>query len=116
MHDWGCGILYAPEAPDCERPPAWKAFPHGAGTIGVRVAVAPPSVRRQKRDGDGTESQSALGGVRERTNRTVSKTVVVARPPWVRIPPPPLSERAPQLQAVCPRQSQEQALRPAATS
>src|SRR5579872_3825993 len=30
-----------------------------------------------------------LGGVRERTNRTVSKTVVVVRPPWVRIPPPP---------------------------
>ncbi len=34
-------------------------------------------------------SRFHLGGVRERTNRTVSKTVVVARPPWVRIPPPP---------------------------
>jgi hypothetical protein len=34
-----------------------------------------------------------VGGVREWTNRTVSKTVVVVRPPWVRIPPPPLFER-----------------------
>ena len=31
------------------------------------------------------------GGVRERPNRTVSKTVVAARSPWVQIPLPPLS-------------------------
>ena len=33
----------------------------------------------------------AAGDVPERTNGTVSKTVVVARPPWVRIPPSPPS-------------------------
>jgi hypothetical protein len=31
----------------------------------------------------------ALGGMREWPNRTVSKTVVGVRPPWVQIPLPP---------------------------
>ena len=43
----------------------------------------------------GDECQSAVsipGGMREWPNRTVSKTVVGVRPPWVQIPlPPPLA-------------------------
>src|SRR4029077_2512270 len=34
---------------------------------------------------------SPLGGVAERSNAAVLKTAEVARLPWVRIPPPPLS-------------------------
>src|ERR1700680_1885151 len=70
-----------------------RALPHCACTIGVSCAHNPHSSdlgQKTRTQGCG-KHESPVGGVREWTNRTVSKTVVVARPPWVRIPPPPLS-------------------------
>src|ERR671914_1754282 len=87
---------FPPQAPSSAAPPPW-----GVREAALGQSQAPPAERTLSRLNAATLDEASLmppfmrGGVPERPNGAVSKTVRGASPSRVQIPPPPLCVRGP---------------------